>query len=281
MLWFFRALIVLGLTLWVHWSSDGFSPRLIGAKAVEQCGAPHYRYLGKGKQCFVFESEDGQTVLKFFNRSYFKDPFYLPLLPKKMAAKEKEKRAKRSQMGYELAFQELGEQILSISKQEVVYLTDRAGRHFSVDLSQGSFVEQRKGTAFYPTLEQIYKKEGEEGLHREIRRFVEHIALRISKKIADRDHNVEDNWGYIDGTLFHLDPGRLYRDESLTYANRLAKEWWSTTHRFRKWLEKNHPESVAFFDQECLKASTAVGEIIPNIPNGMSKQPVTTPSTAC
>lgn len=137
-------------------------------------------------------------------------------------------------------------------------------------------MEQKKGTPFYPTLEQIYAKEGESGLQREISEFVDHIARRIALHIADRDHNVEDNWGYVDQVLFHLDPGRLYRDDSLLEPQRLQKEWWSTTHRFRKWLQKRHPESVTFLDktiQARLNASTAVGEIIPNKPNGTMSNP--------
>lgn len=255
MLWFCRILVVLGLYLFVHWQADGFSPDLIGAIPVDAPFFPRYRYLAKGKQCFVFESEDQKRVLKFFNRKYFQEPFYVAFLPAKWAEQEKRKRSLRREIGYEIAFRELGEQIISVSGEQTVYLTDRAGRHFAVDLSKTAFVEQKKGTPFYPSLKSIYEREGEKGLKREIGCFVNHIGRRMAMGIADRDHNVEDNWGYIDGHLFHLDPGRLYKENTLLEPQRLQKEWWSTTHRFRKWLEKNYPDTVTFLDASICKTS--------------------------
>lgn len=77
--------------------------------------------------------------------------------------------------------------------------------------------------------------------------FLQIVASRIAQGIADADHDVEHNFGCMDGRVFHLDPGRLFVDD-LSGQERKAHEWWSATHNLRKWLAQNLPELVPVFD---------------------------------
>ena len=79
--------------------------------------------------------------------------------------------------------------------------------------------------------------------------FLEMIAHRISHGIGDADHDVEHNFGYLEGRPFHLDPGRLYMSD-FSNQDQLSYEWWSATHALRKWLQKKHPEIVPIFDEK-------------------------------
>ena len=120
---------------------------------------------------------------------------------------------------------------------------------YKMDLNRIPFVLQKKGEPLYPRLEMIYQAEGLEGLCREIDRFVFLISERMAKNIADGDRDVEHNWGYVEGRLFHLDPGRLYYDSSLTEEKRRQKEWEKNTHDLQKWLRRNHPEGARYLDR--------------------------------
>lgn len=248
-----------------HLCTDGFSQRFIqgpltsekailASNQIKQALSQPFHYLGKGRQCFVFESLDGQYVLKFFNQKYLQMPWYSFLFQEK----EKRKRDKRRvfyETSYEIAFFELGEEILylhmspsqDLPKTEI---QDKAYRKFCIDLNTVPFVLQRKGEPFYEHLEKVYSQEGDEGLLREIDTFLGQIALRISKKIADADADIEHNWGYVDGKIFHLDPGRLYLDPSLGEKERQLGEWRNATHRFQKWLRKTHPEAAHYLQKK-------------------------------
>jgi hypothetical protein len=261
----FSLILFIAITLsYIAYSrTDGFSPSLIEGPLFTQHSPPPtsevqailsqpFHYLDKGRQCFVFESEDHKYVLKFFNQSYFRLPWYSFLAPR-----EKTKRALRHHFyehSYEIAFRELGEQILYLHLGPakgclpILALKDKAKQKREIDLNATPFVLQRKGSPFYEGLTQVYEKEGLEGLYREIDRFVGAVATRIEKKIADGDHDVEHNWGYVNGEIFHLDPGRLYYDEQLTEPNRLKDEWRAATHSFHKWLTKHYPEAATHLE---------------------------------
>jgi len=270
----FILFVALSLTWVACVRTDGFSVALIEAPLLKGSSLPlslagekalsqPFHYLSKGRQCFVFESEDGKYVLKFFNQKYLKMPWYafLPLVHEK----EKAKRAKRRHFylhSYELAFREFGEEILYLhlgpaqEKLPILQATDKAKRSFLMDLNQFPFVLQRKGIPLYTALSAVYEKEGMEGLCREIDFFVDAVASRIEKHIADSDRDVEHNWGVIDGHLFHLDPGRLHMDERLVCPIQQKTEWWSATHRFRDWLEELSPEAAVYLDQRILMRSS-------------------------
>ena len=220
-----------------------------GMSALQQS----YHFLGKGKQSFAFESADGETVLKFFNRSYFQMPWYSFLF-----SKEVEKRRRREFFylhSYPLAEKffrsQTGILYLHLGKTRglpTVTLRDKASRVFSVDLNEVPFVLQRKGEPFYSVLQAIYEQRGNKGLMFALDVFLEMIATRIARGVADADHDVEHNFGFLDGRPFHLDPGRLYlRDFSEKES--FDHEWWSSTHSLRKWLRKKYPETVALFDE--------------------------------
>lgn len=241
--------------------TDGFSPSMIEGPlftALDNPPSPEiseilsqpFHYLSKGRQTFVFESADGKYVLKFFNQKYLQLPWYTFFVEKK----EKAKRALRRHFyenSYQIAFREMGDEIVYLhlgpsSRLPVVKVTDRAGRHHHLDVTHLPFVLQRKGILFYEALNEIYEKEGFLGLKREIDSFIAAIDRRISKKIADGDHDVEHNWGYVDGHIFHLDPGRLYYDPTLDEPCRVKQEWYRATHNFVKWLKKHHPDGADY-----------------------------------
>jgi hypothetical protein len=185
--------------------------------------------------------------------------------------KERKKRVQRRyfyEHSYPIAFRELKEEILYFHLAKdgkvlpTISITDKAHRQYSVDLNQVPFILQKKGIPFYTALQAIYEREGIHGLYREIDTFVEAIAVRIEKKIADADRDVEHNWGYVGGKLFHLDPGRLYYDAELADPLKLEIEWDRATHAFYKWLQIHYPEGASYLQNRRMRinASFCYGE---------------------
>jgi len=212
-----------------------------------------YHFLAKGRQTFVFESQDRKWVVKFFNNKYLRMPWYSFLLWDQ--DKEREKRERRWSFylhSYGLAAKYLKEQTCIVylhdgktSGLPVIRVQDQTGRRFSIDLNCVPFVVQKKGDLLCDRLSIHNKGQCTQMLNS----FLELIAIRISLGIADADHDVEHNFGYMNGRVFHLDPGRLFT-EDLSDPARQAHEWWSATHNLRKWLEQNAPEVLLDFDEQ-------------------------------
>lgn len=246
-----------------YFGADFFSIDAISAPLLSETAEPldveaqealsqPYQYLAKGKQAYAFLSGDGKWVLKFFNQKYFQLPFWARAIPREKT--KREKRRKFYLQSYRLASKWLKEETgiiylhqgPSLVSLPTIALKDRLGRPHRIDLNTVPFVLQRKADPLYPTLKTLPSKE----LDLAIKQFLTIISSRINQKIGDGDHEVENNFGWREGRVIHLDPGRLYLDETLWSPKKLKHEWWSATHRFRKWLVEHFPEKITLFDSE-------------------------------
>jgi hypothetical protein len=254
----FILLIASFLSMLAYIRMDGFSlsaiqPLRLSGKAeapseeIRRILDQPFTYLAKGRQSFVFESEDGKYVLKLFNQKYLKYPWYGSLFRRKEKLK-REIRRFYYENSYPIAHKELGEEIVYLhlgysDALPEVMIEDRAKGEYLLNLNEFAFVLQKKGVPLYEALEAMAPKEALAGIDA----FLKAIALRIEKGIADADHDVEHNWGYCDGHIFHLDPGRLYYEE-MKDETRLQLEWDRATHNFYKWLKSKHPEWAPHFE---------------------------------
>ncbi len=255
----FPFLIALCLASIAHIETKGFSPGAIRTFLSEKEEAPlpkefeaifqrPFHYIGKGRQCFVFASEDEKYVLKFFNKRYLEMPWYAFAIKKKERSK-RDLRRHFFEHSYEIARLEFGEEILYLHKGKtnalpIIKTVGPATLAFEIDLNQTPFVLQRKGEPFYAGLEAVFAGKGMEGLVKEIDAFAAQVRERILRGIVDGDSDVEHNWGYIGEKIFHLDPGRLYYDPRLKSLQRQKEEWETSVRAFAKWLEKHHPEAM-------------------------------------
>jgi hypothetical protein len=245
--------------------TDGFSPQIIEgplsshistpvSSEVEQILSQSFYYLAKGRQSFVFQSECGKYVLKFFNQKYLKVPWYAFFIEKEVS--KRERRRIFYEKSYELAYRELGDEIVYLhlgprAPLPTVRLVDKASREHVLDLTTLPFVLQKAGRCFEKSLPKIFEKEGVEGLCREIDTFLSMISLRIEKNIADADSDVVHNWGHVEGRVFHLDPGRLLY-EDLSDPARQKMEWRRATHQLAQWLKARCPEAADYLQNQVI-----------------------------
>lgn len=253
--------VAIGLSGLSYIRTDGFSESVIHGQFPDSASQPPseeigailrqpFHYLGKGRQCFVFESEDGLYVVKFFNQKYLKDPWYAFLM--KGEKKKRQLRRKFYQESYSIAYREFGDGLVYLhlgpsGPLPPLHCLDRAHGEHQIDLSGVPFVLQRKGTLIYPWLRQVMQREGIEGLKKQLDAYVAVIQQRIDKKIGDIDQDVANNWGYIDGKLVQLDPGRLYYTD-LNTPDWIAQEWRRATVNLYKWLNNNYKEAGDYFN---------------------------------
>lgn len=157
----------------------------------------------EGGQSYVFFSQDGSYVLKFFKdqpRPWLRWPSYQA---------QKNKKLLRTLKGYSLFNQRChdisGLQLLHVqpsSSPLTATLVDRMGIHHSVDLRSYLFVLQKKVQPLTPPKTQEEKEE----LLAEISSLLQTLS---KAHLTDHDPRFHLNLGHLDGKLIVIDPGRI------------------------------------------------------------------------
>ncbi len=257
--------VALFLTIFALHFSSGFSPsKVLCTLAPPSSSSPSlpplsepYTYLSHGRQSFVFESADGQSVIKFFNQNYFQQRWYhIFFLSPHMREKLHKKLALRQmfyQESYPLAAKEFPEDtgILYLhfhtsSSLPPIHLIDPSGRPLTLDLNQSAFIIQKKANPYLAHLQKVSAQEGFSGLVREIDLWLAFCSKRIEKNILDYDHDIWNNVGSLNGKILFIDPGKFHQSPAPLDADALQLEWWKATHRLYKWLLTNNPEAARY-----------------------------------
>jgi hypothetical protein len=281
---FFLLVFIAGaLTLFVFYRVDGFSlskisgplvPGMLVAPdsdCIDSLSQPFY-YLAKGRQCFVFLSADGQTVIKFLNYRRFSLPKWLVMFPLPHywemwlvgLADKRRLRFESTIESFQVAIKHLR------NETGIIYLhmnpggdlpflkaIDRGHRVHWIDLNHTAFVLQKKAIPIYEELKNRYRTSGTEALNEGLGAFVSFLQKRCALHLADDDRDVGINFGFDHGQLMLLDPGRLSHDHTLQKKDRVEREIRVASKRLRQWLNQNYPESVAFLDQQIQAAIDA------------------------
>jgi len=224
-----------------------------------------FSYLGKGHQCFVFESEDGEYVIKLLNyRRFNLPPIVMPFKFVPHLKKMQQDRALRLQPSlesYRLAQHFLKEetgiiyvQMQNSSFHKVIKLKDKANSIHKIDLYDVDFVLQKKAKPIFDHLETLYHND-KESFKRSIGSFLDVVSSRINKNIVDDDLDVEINYGFYKEKAILIDPGRIFIDSRLFSQKNREEEMRKSTKNLRTWILNKHPDMLSFFDQQlALKA---------------------------
>lgn len=212
---------------------------------------PFY-YLDRGTQSYVFESADGQYVIKWFRYDRIRPSLYWRFvglfLPKKRRFVKKLDRMYRKIHLYEeacwLAFTHLKKEtallyihpFITTNLNKKVQIVDPVGRKYEIDLDRTRFAIQRRAQWIDEVLMTSDNKE--EILHS----FSDLLDKRLHLLIGNKDPDIFMNFGLLDGAVCEIDFGdyflkhglknyEIYRDEKDKYLLPM-----------RQWMEVNFPE---------------------------------------
>ncbi|MEI6243191.1 MAG: hypothetical protein WCP39_07320, partial [Chlamydiota bacterium] len=160
-----------------------------------------FLYLGKGRQVYVFESNDHQWVIKFVRNFKYQIPLWDRFLStihlisndKAKTLDEKKIRLDRALKSYQIAsdFFSKEEKILfcHLSPNEpisfTIRLVDKIGIPHVVDLSKTVFLIQKKASSVEKIL--LQEKNHPEMVQKILLSFLHKIEKRTQKNIAKRD----------------------------------------------------------------------------------------------
>jgi len=265
---------LLFFSIWSFYRLEGFQvskikrPQYVGQEIVSDIDSEEVKhildkeffYLGRGRQCFVFESEDKDYVIKFLNYRRFNLPLMLNLftfIPHlKKIAEKRSLRLQPSFISYKLAQSFLKEetgiiytQMQNSSFNKIIKLKDKANIVHKVDLYDVDYVVQRKAEPIFKHLKTLYRQDKEK-FKAAVSSFLEVVASRIKKNIIDEDTDVEINYGFYNNKAILIDPGRIHVDSRLSNKENREKEMHKSIKNFREWILDKYPEMLSFFDQE-------------------------------
>jgi hypothetical protein len=218
----------------------------------------NFYYLGKGSQCYAFSSQDDQYVIKFFKFKHLKPHGFVELLPPiPLFSKYRSQQTTRKQRklhglfdGYRLAYEVYRQNSgliyihLNTTKNTHNILTvyDKIGLRRNIDLDEVVFLVQKKGITTRNVLFEDLNSHNLSAAKKHVRKILDLYANEYEMGIYDKDHGVLHNTGFIDEEPFHLDVGKLIRNESLKNKEAALKDMNIISDKFKEWIKLHYPE---------------------------------------
>lgn len=229
-------------------------------KALEQ----EFKYLGKGHQAYVFESQDARYVLKFIKfQKYRHHPLYamwpLPTFFEKNRMKQTlHKHEKRDALfkSWKIAHTKLKNetQVLFIHidrnqpVEKILTLYNKSGSRYRLNLGEHVFLLQKKVDLFEDVLANQMAKGDAESAKKLLDGLLELYLKEFRQGLYEEDRYIVRNTGVLDNKPIQIDTGRLREDETLKDPAKQAKViLWKTT-ILKEWLGENYPELEAHLD---------------------------------
>jgi hypothetical protein len=216
-----------------------------------------FHYIGEGGQSYAFASSDGKYVLKLFKFKRFRPSPFVEALPdigllstfRETHAGKRLRKMATAFSGYRLANDKLRDQSgllwvqLNTSPEvRVVKLTDRAGTNWELSLENVPYVIQVKGLTFGEVLQKALEAGNLDKAQELIDKLFTLFLFEYALGIRDLDHGIMHNIGYSDdGQVFHLDVGKLVKDDSVLTHEGRQRELTVTANKIEQWVARTAP----------------------------------------
>jgi len=246
----------------------------INFSKIENILSQKFYYYMRGRECFIFISEDQKHILKFFDSSRYDVTFFFPKLKMpnfldKYRKKHFNRRIKKLDFNLssaKLAFENLKEdsalEYININDRgffsKKITIVNRYKKEFLLDLNNIFFILQKKCDIFYKCYENTKDEKYKNYL---IFSFLEMVHNRTKKLIIDDDIGKKRrNWGLYNNKAVTIDIGRWYFDEKLKTPQGYKKEMLKATKILRKYLENNEPLKLSMVNEKLKKYFQAFKE---------------------
>lgn len=223
-----------------------------------------FRFLGKGCQSYVFESDDGRYVIKFFKYQHFRprawiDLFtFIPAVEDYRQNKMVEKREllERLFTSLKIAYEHLQEDTgvvyihlnksRNLDKEVIIY--DKMGLKHPLNIDDYEFVIQRKAKMLATEINQLMASQQQQEAEIIIDKLLALILKEYSNGYADNDHALMQNTGILDGRPVHIDVGQFVKNNQVKNPGLYKQELFNKTWRFHDWLKGTHPSLATYLE---------------------------------
>lgn len=227
-----------------------------------------FTYLAKGCQSYVFASQDGQYVIKFFKYQRFRPQAWLdkvafiPLVDEYRLKKIDKKKRKLDNVinSWKLAYEELkpetGVVYVHLNKTDEIdqelTVYDKMGFEHRLQLGGIEFMLQKKTDMLCPTLLK-YRDAGDLTAAKAlIDRLFAMLISEYRRGYADNDHALMQNTGVNNGQPIHIDVGQFIKNPMVADIDMRNQELFNKTWKFRIWLQQYYP-ALGVYTKQRLK----------------------------
>ena len=256
-------LFCLGLGKGIYFARKGFSLRRVAApvrlqleawdsKADEILQQP-FHYLGRGRQCFAFESADGKTILKFPRTDIYQIPFLEKVLPalSRRGTETREEREKFILNSMRIAFEDLHEEtgVLALHLCQTedlgkkLTIRDSLGLTYHLPVAKTAFVLQAKYPILMKAFTAALEDENKEKAKEILDAFIDVVVKRGQKGIWNKDGSFLRNYGFDGQKGYQIDIGSFYFKDDWVASVR------DSFHPVRSWLENLDEGMLSYFDE--------------------------------
>lgn len=216
-----------------------------------------FTYLGKGCQSYVFASEDGEYVLKFFKYQRYRKGIgdYLAFLPgikeyRKKRIAHKQQKLQKLFTSWKIAFDHLQEETglvyVHLNKTEGEHATltirDKLGIKHEIALDQMEFMIQKRAQMICPAITTLMKMGEEEKAKSLVSQVLKLILSEYQRGYADNDHALMQNTGVVGECPMHVDVGQFVLNEAMCDPTVYQQHLYNKMYKFGLWLQETHPE---------------------------------------
>lgn len=215
-----------------------------GTQEVVKILSQPFFFLGKGTQCYVFESRDRQFVIKFFRYDQGRPEEMLTALFN--ACKLAHDRLKE-ETG--LVYIHLNESYVGLP---TVVCRDTMGRKYSFEMDKTRFLIQKKAKGFRQTLTEA--KNDPEQMQKRLDEFLTLLRSRTAKGVRNTDPSLCRNFGFLENSAIEVDFGNYRNIADLDRMGEMER----FVGKLHKWLEGEAPEWIAYLDQQLQKTNESM-----------------------
>ena len=246
---------------------------------IAQRLAQPYTFLGAGSECFVFLSQDGKSVIKFFKLDTLRPVYlfrgliaedYSAYAPesasslRKRVAGMRAFRIQRTLNSCKCAYDHLKEETGLIYMhlnptpivQKTLTLYDACGIAHSVDLQAARFYLQERATVWEKHLLTLKKNKEEERAKKCVDSLCDLIYRRCQKGFADRDPLCK-NFGFIGDRAVEIDIGSFTVCSAMKERRLYQRDLFFITLLFKQWAKEHYPELVPHISQNVMDYAQA------------------------
>jgi hypothetical protein len=246
-----------------HASWDVGPPTFEHMRLLNRLGNQTFRYLGSGKECYAFASEDEGIVIKFFKQKHMTSFSFIDFFPIPPPFKYKRLETlhrhhylrQKTFTSYMIAYQKFREEsgLLFLHLNPTSYINKRftfitpQGKLFTLDMDKMEFLIQQKADHIFDRIDFLMKKGEIKPAQTVIKALLSHITTRSLRGIGDGDNNCKRNLGLVQNQPISIDIGEFYPAPA-GYPQK--GEYVMAMEDFQSWLDRKYPALGAFLRKE-------------------------------
>jgi hypothetical protein len=216
----------------------------------------NFRLFKEDIDAYLFLSEDGKYVLKFFKMRKFTPKYWLnyipiPWLDKKRLSKVVDReRARHESLGklkavFEKFRSQTGLVFLHLFKTDYlktkVTLIDQNGKKKRVSLDDVPFILRRRAIPIKEFIENSIAKGEQRSAIASLCSILDFVKRGCKLGFSGYSDQIERDYGFLDGRLIYLGLSHLSRDASYKAARSTLREVFRISCALDTWLQSHYP----------------------------------------